>query len=154
MPIDPADPADDIAALKALLTAERTARAQAEARADKAEARASSLDAEIANLKLTIAKMRRDKFGSSSEHAAKLDQLELQLAELIERVAEDKTTDAIAAPVAAVETQKPARRPLPEGLPRERLMHAAPTTCPCCSGTSIRKLGEDTTETLERVPAH
>ena len=154
MPIDPADPADDIAALMALLAAERTARARAEARADKAEARASSLDAEITNLKLTIAKMRRDKFGSSSEHAAKLDQLELQLAELVERVAEDKTTDEIATPVAVALTQKPARRPLPEGLPRERLVHAAPTACPCCSGTSFRKLGEDTTETLERVPAH
>jgi transposase len=153
MPIDPAEPADDIATLKALLAAERAARGEAEARAEKAEARANSLDTEIANLKLTIAKMRRDKFGASSEHAAKLDQLELQLAELVERVAEDKTADAIAAPVANSETQKPARRPLPERLPRERRVHAAPTSCPCCNGTSFRKLGEDTTETLERVPA-
>jgi hypothetical protein len=36
---------------------------------------------EIAALKLTIAKMRRDKFGASSERGAKLiDQLELHLA--------------------------------------------------------------------------
>lgn len=32
-------------------------------------------------------------------------------------------------------------------------MHAAPGTWPTCSGTAFRKLGEDTTETLERVPA-
>lgn len=153
MPIEPAQPADHIATLKALLAAERAARGEAEARAEKAEARANSLDAEIANLKLTIAKMRRDRFGPSSEHAARLDQLELQLAELVERVSEDKTADAIAVPVADTGMQKPARRPLPERLSRERRVHAAPTTCPCCSGTSFRKLGENATEMLERVPA-
>lgn len=108
MPIDAADASEEIATLKALLAAERAARGEAEARAEKAEVRASSLDAEIANLKLTIAKMRRDKFGSSSEHAGKLDQLELQLAELVEHVSEDKTTDAIDAPVDGAEMQKPA----------------------------------------------
>jgi len=160
MPIDPAQLPDDIALLKAMLVAaeRRVVDAErrvvdAERRVVDAERRADAQDAEIANLKLTIAKMRRDKFGSSSEHAAKLDQLELQLAELIERVAEDKTVDAIAKPVTDAETRKPARRSLPEQLPRERLVHPAPATCPCCSGTSFRKLGEDTTETLERVPA-
>jgi transposase len=148
MAIDPAQLPDDIGLLKAMLIA-------AEGRATTAEARASSQDAEIADLKLTIAKMRRNRFGASSEHAAKLDQLELQLAELIERVSEDKATDVIAgSPSAApVDTQKPARRPLPERLHRERLVHPAPVVCPCCSGTAFRKLGEDTTETLERVPA-
>ncbi len=141
MPLDPAQLPDDIALLKAMLMA--------------SERRADAQDAEIANLKLTIAKMRRDRFGSASEHAAKLDQLELQLAELVEKAAENKTTDAIAAPAhdAAPQSQKPARRPLPERLPRERRVHAAPGVCPCCNGTSFRKLGEDTTEMLERVPA-
>lgn len=155
MPLDPAHSPDNIATLKALLDAERAARRASDARADKAEARAKNLDAEIANLKLTIAKMRRDTYGASSEHGAKLlDQLELQLAELVEGVAEDKTSDEIAAPLAAdTEHQKPARRALSERLPRERLVHAAPALCPCCNGTTFRKLGEDTTETLERVPA-
>lgn len=41
------------------------------------------LAAKIEKLKLTIAKMRRDRFGSKSERGSKLlDQLELQLAEL------------------------------------------------------------------------
>ena len=163
MPLDPAQLPDDVALLKALLVAaeqriadtERRAVAL-ETRAAVAESKVGSLDAEIANLKLTIAKMRRDTYGASSEHGAKLlDQLELQLAELVERVAEDKTTDAIAAPAPATECEhhKPARRPLPERLPRERLVHASPAVCPCCNGTNFRKLGEDTTETLERVPA-
>jgi transposase len=48
--------------------------------------------------------------------------------------------------------RKPARRPLPAHLPRERLVYPAPSACPCCGGV-LRKLGEDVTETLEHVPA-
>ena len=49
------------------------------------------------------------------------------------------------------ERKKPARRPLPDHLPRERIVYPAPAACPCCGGT-LRKLGEDVTETLEVVP--
>jgi transposase len=155
MPPDPDHHPDDVLRLRALLDAERAARLALEERADKAEARARDLDAEIASLKLTIAKMRRDRFGASREHAGKLDQLELQLAELIERVAEAKTADAsaISATVNGDDRPKPARRALPSHLPRERRVHAAPTVCPCCQGITFRKLGEDATETLERIPA-
>jgi transposase len=141
MTLDPAQLPDDIATLKAMLVA--------------ANVRVSSLDAEIATLKLTIAKMQRAEFGASSERGAKLlDQLELQLGELIARVAQDKAAAEIATPLAAaaIEKDKPARRPLPAHLPRERVVHAAATACPCCGG-ALRKLGEDVTETLEFVPA-
>ena len=50
------------------------------------------------------------------------------------------------------ERRKPARRPLPEHLPRERIVYPAPATCPCCGGGMLRKIGEDVTETLELVP--
>ncbi|MEQ1650843.1 MAG: IS66 family transposase, partial [Hyphomicrobiaceae bacterium] len=145
MALDPTQAPDDIAMLKALLAA-------SEQRAEKAEARALDLDAQIANLKLTIAKMRRDTFGASSEHGAKLDQLELQLADLVEAATEGKVAAEITAPVAVVSEQRPARRPLPAHLPRERVMHASDAACPCCGG-QLRKLGEDVTETLELVPA-
>ena len=49
------------------------------------------------------------------------------------------------------ERRKPARRPLPEHLPRERIVYPSPSACPCCGG-ALRKLGEDVTETLELVP--
>ena len=147
MPLDPAQLPNDIATLKAMLIA--------------AVHRANGLDAEIENLKLTIAKMRRDKFGASSERGAKLlDQLELQLAELVERVAQDKTAAEIKAPPATPKSdnddeqrRKPARRPLPAHLPRERVVHPAPSSCPRCSGAKFRKLGEEVRETLEYVPA-
>ena len=51
---------DEIAALQAALAAERTARHEAEARASGAEAM-------VAHLKLLIAKLRRERYGQSSE---------------------------------------------------------------------------------------
>ena len=53
--------------------------------------------------------------------------------------------------VRSFERRKPARRPLPEHLPRERIVYPAPAGCPCCGGT-LHKIGEDVTETLELVP--
>ena len=53
--------------------------------------------------------------------------------------------------VQAFERRKPARRPLPEHLPRERVVYPSPSACPCCGG-ALHKLGEDVTETLELVP--
>jgi transposase len=163
MTLDPAKLLDDIATLKKMLDIEHTARIASERRAANAEARATGLEAEVRDrtaeieaLKLTIAKMRRDKFGASSERGAKLlDQLELQLAELEESVAQDMATAQIKASAKDGEDKqqlKPARRPLPSHLPRERVVHSAPSSCPGCGG-SLRKLGEDTTETLELVPA-
>ena len=156
MTLDPMQLPDDIATLKAMLIA--TAK-----RAHDAETRASTLDAEIENLKLTIAKLQHDKFGTSSERARLLDQLELQLAELEEQVAQNAATDEIAALPAGSQSEpgavskpprrRPARRPLPAHLPRERIIYPPSEVCPCCSGTNFRKLGTDETESLERVPA-
>ena len=147
MPLDPADLPDDIAALKALLIA--------------ASLKVDDLDAEIENLKLTIAKLQHDRFGNSSERTSVLmDQLELQLDELVARRAQEKAAEDIAAQAQASATKAeppkprkiPARRPLPQHLPRERIVLPSPSACPCCGG-KLRKLGEDVTETLERVPA-
>src|SRR3954447_25087996 len=54
--------------------------------------------------------------------------------------------------VPSFERRKPARRPLPEHLPRERIVYPAPLVCPCCGDNRLRKIGEDVTETLELVP--
>jgi transposase len=144
MALDPSTLPNDIAALKALLIA--------------ADARAIDLDGQIAQLKLTIAKMRRNTFGASSEKGARLlDQLELQLDELVASAAEAKAAAMITTKAPApgdAEKERPARRPLPAHLPRERVLHAAPCTCRHCGSDRIRKLGEMSTETLERVPAH
>jgi len=148
MLLDPAQLPDDIASLKAMLIEENR--------------RVSDLDAEIENLKLQIAKLRHARFGNSSERTSVLmDQLELQLGDLVERRAQETAASEIAAQQApasqtAAPKQRrrpPARRPLPDHLPRERVVLPSPQSCPCCGGGRLRKLGEDVTETLERVPA-
>ena len=75
---------DDIDALKALIVAHRAALRLAEARAATAENEAKARGLEIEKLRHTIAKLRHERFGQSSERRALLDQLELQLFELEE----------------------------------------------------------------------
>jgi len=140
---------EDIAALKAALTAERAARQQAELRASNAEAM-------VAHYKLLIAKLKREQYGQSSERGRKLiDQLELQLEELEASAAEAEAA-AAAEPadttsVITFTRKKPVRAPFPAHLPRERVVIPGPTACPCCGG-KLAKLGETITETLEVVP--
>ena len=43
-------------------------------------------------------------------------------------------------------------KPFPDHLPRERIVIAAPESCPCCGSAKLSKLGEDITETLEVIP--
>lgn len=139
---------DDVAALRAALAAERAARQQAEARAAGAEAM-------IKHLKLTIAKLRRDQYGRSSERQHLLiEQMELQLEEMETMAAEDAATAEMASGDTVVRgsvRRKPVRAPLPAHLPRERVVVPGPTACPCCGG-KLAKLGEDVTETLEVIP--
>jgi transposase len=136
---------DDVETLKAMLLAERSTH--------RAELRDQALL--IEKLKGRIAKLQHERFGQSSERRALLDQLELQLFEVEEDQAQAETTEEIAAPqsvaVQSFERRKPARRPLPEHLPRERVVYPVPTACPCCGG-ALHKLGEDVTESLELVP--
>ncbi|EHL97005.1 IS66 family element, transposase [Acetobacteraceae bacterium AT-5844] len=47
---------------------------------------------------------------------------------------------------------RPVRKPFPQHLPRERVVIAAPTSCPCCGSLRLSKLGDDVTETLEVIP--
>jgi transposase len=140
---------NDVATLQAMLLSERGARMAAES---EAKFRALLIE----KLKYTIAKLRHEKFGQSAERGAILEQLELSLAELEEDAAAAETAAQIAAAQAKVEVRsfarrKPARRPLPEHLPRERIVYPVPAACPCCGGV-LHKIGEDVTETLELIP--
>jgi transposase len=117
-------------------------------------AKLSGAQALIEHLQLVIAKMKRDMFGPRSERSQRvLDQLELQLEELSARAAEDEAK----AETARVEVQSftrcpPTRRDFPAELPRRRIFHPAPTSCPCCGSGKLSKIGEDITETLDVVP--
>ncbi len=149
----------DLAAAHAMIIAQRAALIAAEAKAQNAEAEARHRALLIEQMKFTIAKLRHERFGQSSERGAILEQLELQLAEMEEDASEAQAKAQMAAAVAAsekikvqaFERRKPARRPLPEHLPRERIVYPSPSACPCCGG-ALHKLGEDVTETLELIP--
>lgn len=134
----------DLAAAHAMILAERAARLAAES--DR-----RVLDIEIERLKLEIARLRRERFGQSAERSTRIEQLELSLEDLEETAAAVEAA-AETAEVQAHPRSKPARRLLPEHLPRVRVVEPSPSACPCCGG-KLHKLGEDITETLERIPA-
>ena len=141
MPITADNLPDDLAALKQIITTMALD--------------ALSAQAEIARLKFQLARYRRAEFGRSSEKLAReVEQLELAL-EALETDQAERLMMASPAVAAAVETaaeaQKPARRPLPEHLPREDRRHPAPCTCPGCGG-ALRKIADEVSQTLDYVP--
>jgi transposase len=118
-----------------------------------------SRESEIAHLKLLITKLQRMQFGRKSEKLQRqIEQLELRLEELQANREEASPAQgqAAAPPILITITTpaaKPARRVLPEHLPRETRKHE-PKQAKCDCGGELRKLGEDVSEVLEYVPEH
>jgi transposase len=137
---------NDVESLKQLLHA-------AHDQVQSLSAQLQSRNVLIEQLKLQLAKLKRMKFGRSSEQLdAQIAQLELSLEEL-------EANGAVAPRVAgsaAHAATKPTRQALPEQLPREAHVHEPVTgtcECPKCGGT-LRAIGEDVSEVLEYVPQH
>ena len=131
---------EDTAALKAELIETR--------------AKLAGAQALIEHLQLVIAKMKREMFGPRSERSQRLiEQLELQLEELAAAVGEDEAKAQTARiQVQGFTRRQATRRNFPADLPRRRVVHPAPTSCPCCGSSKLSKIGEDVTETLDVVP--
>jgi transposase len=154
-----ADLPDDIEALKQIVIAREADLAAANARAAQSAREMSGAHAMIETLKIEIQRLRRDKFGQTSERSQHLiDQMELHLGDIEADRAEDELaaqTDQ-AAPGATIvpahARRHPVRKPFPDHLPRERIVVAGPTSCACCGSTRLARLGEDVTETLEAIP--
>ena len=144
----PADPA----ALRAFALA-----CQGELKAARTAVQLKAL--EIEKLRFQIAKLRRMQFGRSSERITRqIEQLELQLEELETSEAEDiARVEANDPDAPAPARAKPKRKPLPEHLPRQEVLHQpagdGACVCPACGG-GMGKLGEDVTEVLDYVPGH
>jgi transposase len=145
---------DDVEVLKVLLASALQKIDQIEA---NARARENATAAMIAHLKLQNAELRREQYGPSAERTERLlAQGELELEDLEADAAEDEhaaeAEAAKTATIAAFERRKPTRKPLPDHLPRERVVIPVPCACPACGGSRLSKLGEDVTETLEVIP--
>jgi transposase len=115
-----------------------------------------SRDVLIEKLKIELLRLKRMRFGRSSEQLdAKIAQLELTLEEL------EASQIQIAAPAAPIieerteqsERIKPVRKALPSHLPRESVVHEPACACTQCGG-ELKRLGEDVSEVLEYVPSH
>jgi transposase len=114
---------------------------------------------ELEQLKHYLERLVRDRFGPRSE---KVDPRQLELFQANEAVAaaEDSRTGDVSAepePVVAVAPKRRGggRRELPASLPRERIEHdlsPAEQLCPCC-GRPRERIGSETSEQLEYVPA-
>jgi transposase len=112
---------------------------------------------EIEKLNFQLVRLRRQKYGSSSERIEReIVQLELRLEELEAAKAEAEAKGEAAAPAATnqpapAKTKKP-RRKFPEKLPRTTVVHE-PQACPTpgCDG-ALRKVSEDVTEVLKYIP--
>lgn len=139
---------DDIETLKRLVIEQRALIEEREQRLERQRAEELYLRTWIEKLKLEIARLRRMQFGRSSEKLSeRIEQLELIVEDL-------ETSQAQASPPRApcAEKTAPSRKPLPEHLPRETVLHEPATSCPECGGT-LQRIGEDVAEMLEYVPA-
>jgi len=137
VPIDSTALPDDIAVLKGMI---------GELTRDAVAARA-----EIEKLRFQLARLKRSRFGRSSE---KTDRTVEQLELAIETLEEDDAQRLAGMPVIskAIEASaKQARRQLPAHLPREQVVHPGPCVCPQCGG-ALRQVSADVTDSLDYIP--
>ena len=117
---------------------------------------------EAEKLKAQLAKLRREKFGASSERIERaIEQFELALEEIEAAKAETtaptstnqpEAQDVPPVPASSAATDKKKRRQLPPKLPRRDVVHAPADVCKACGGTELRQVGESMTEVLEYIP--
>jgi len=144
---------DDVNILKAMIVAQS-------AETVRLEASVKAYGAMIEALKLRIARLRRQKFGRSSEKIEReIEQLELALEALEVKQAADDTDagneDDPTSDTDPAEGKASRRRGKPrisEDAPREQVVLDPGDACPECGG-ELRMLSEDVTEILEYVAA-
>ncbi|HEX6687788.1 MAG TPA: IS66 family transposase [Solirubrobacterales bacterium] len=142
---------DDPATLKAIILAQR-------AEALRMAASVRAYEALIQALRIRIAKLKRQKFGSSSEKIEReIDQLRLALEDLEVAMATAEATAASAEPTARADARCERALPRRRGKPRidattvrERVVLDPGERCPDCGG-ALRLVGEDVAEMLELV---
>ena len=150
MPLDPTALPNNVIALRTLLLHRE------DEHAAELEAARNGLKEQVLRneqLKLRLARLRRERFGASSEKLrCEIEQLELLLGDAEEQVAETMPP----------EPDEPWRKARRRGASRRAgrcprhchatlWEHAAPCACPHCGG-ALRRLGEDVTEVLDYVP--
>lgn len=139
---EPSPLPDDMVTLQALLLAER--------------ARAARLSDQNERLRAILKELQRALFGRRSEKAVPADQLELTLEDVEQAIAEAEAAEEkgnATLRASRGRARRVNRGALPKHLPREEIvLEPETTTCPCCGG-ALHRIGEDTAERLDVVPA-
>jgi len=157
---------EDIDEMKRLFLAQAANLEKLTAELTAAKAGLIACTLQIEKLKFQLARLRRQRFGSSSERIDRdIAQLELQLEELeATKAAAEAKAEAVAPAPATPATDTPSqptpakpkkpRRKFPDHLPRTTVVHE-PQACPTpdCDGP-LRKVSEDVTEVLKYIPGH
>jgi len=153
----PVDMPDDPAALKAMIAALQAENA-------KISATLRAHDLLVQSLRIRIAKLKKQKFGASSERIEReIEQLELALEDLMVATveAEDTPPEEDETPEQDPPTEEaedapekmPRRRPrVSDDTPRERRELDPGDACPDCGG-DLRVVGEDVSELLDMIAA-
>ena len=132
-----ADLPNDVEALKGVLIQRDAALAERSAKLEVAEALVLSQKLELEKLRFEIACLKRQKYGRSSEQLDReLTQMQLSIEDLEASLAQRPVH---VRPAVKQVPAQPARRPLPEHLPREQIVHDPPCTCPACCVFRARK---------------
>ncbi len=154
----------DVESLQAENAALRRELAEREAELAEAalfKARLATALLEIERIKMQLALLRRQRYGQSSERLDRdIDQLEMRLEDLEEDCGEQiaaspEPPESEVKPEPTPRRKQPGRKPLPAHLPREDVVHEPEIACSCgsCDPARLTKLGETTTEVLEKIPA-
>ena len=152
---------DDPTALKAVILALQLENARMGADITKMAATLRAHEALVQALQIQIARLKKQKFGASSERIEReIEQLELALEHLqiagaatISMIAPDDDAELSEEEQAAAPTTPRRRKPLmAEGTPRERIVLDPGEDCPHCGGT-LRLVGEDVSDILELIAA-
>jgi len=136
---------EELIRLEAELASHRKTLSQ---QSDELHARSARID----HLKLMVDKLRHVIFGAKSEKILiQLSQLELQLEDEETTYAKLEAEAERVAPSPQAKT-RPDRKPLPEHLPREVVVHTLGSDCCADCGGELRQFGEDISEQLEYIP--
>lgn len=132
METTPLDSLDEVSALRALV-------AEQAAKLESQEAEVSKRDSIIGLLRAQLELLRHRQHGPSSEKIdRKIEQFELMLEEIeASRAEAEMRSGKNPLPELDDAFEKPKRKPLPDGLPTEERVYAAPCNCPTCGGTSF-----------------
>lgn len=167
MPSEAHDLPTDVAALTALILAERAERQAELARRTEVETSLATRDAELAkrlieieHLKAMLAKLRRQRYGRSSEKLdAEIDQLEMWVddAEIGLATDEAKSGSETHEQVPQQPSKPPrmatVRKPFADHIPREIVVLEPGIECSCRDPSCRTKIREDITEVIDRTPS-